>query len=68
MTISSTPSTLNYLRDNVRDLLNEFDVADGLAAYYTLHHDPRRTALAMHRNSGGEVDGFIARCQTGFDF
>jgi GNAT superfamily N-acetyltransferase len=67
MTIPSTPATLDYVRSNVRDLLNEFDAADGLASYYTLHHDPKRTTLFMHRNSKGEVDGFLAQCQTGID-
>jgi len=67
MTIPSTPATLSYLRDNARSLLNEFDAADALACYYALHHDPRRTTLFMHRDQQGMVDGFLARCQTGFD-
>jgi FR47-like protein len=67
MTIPSTPSTLAYLRDNARALLNEFDAADALACYYTLHHDPRRTELFMHRDAEGHVDGYAVRCQTGFD-
>jgi hypothetical protein len=67
MTISSNPSTLNMLRDSARDLLNEFDAADGLAAYYTLHHDPTRTALFIHRDQDSMVDSFLVRCQTGFD-
>jgi hypothetical protein len=67
MTIPSTPTTLSYLRDNARTLLNEFDAADALACYYTFHHDPKRTTLFMHRDSQGMIDGFLARCQTGFD-
>lgn len=67
MTIPSTPATLDYVRSNVRDLLNEFDAADGLASYYALHHESRRTTLFMHRNHEGQVDGFLARCQTGID-
>ncbi|MBN1429185.1 MAG: hypothetical protein JXB07_12490 [Anaerolineae bacterium] len=67
MTIPSTPATLSYLRDNARSLLNEFDAADALASYYALHHDPKRTTLFMHRDQEGMVDGFLARCQTGFD-
>lgn len=67
MTIPSTPATLSYLRDNARSLLNEFDAADALACYYTLHHDPKRTTLFMHRDQPGMVDGFLVRCQTGFD-
>jgi hypothetical protein len=65
MTISSTPATLPSLRDSVRDLLNEFDAADGLASYYALHHDPRRTTLFIHRDADQVVDGFLVRCQTG---
>jgi hypothetical protein len=67
MTIPSTPATLPYLRDNARSLLNEFDAADALASYYALHHDSKRTTLFMHRDQRGMVDGFLARCQTGFD-
>jgi len=67
MTIPSTPATLAYLRDNARELLNEFDAADALACYYTLYHDPKRTELFMHRDNAGQLDGFAARCRTGFD-
>lgn len=67
MTIPSTPATLAYLRDNARELLNEFDAADALACYYTLYHDPKRTELFMHRDGAGKVDGFAVRCRTGFD-
>jgi hypothetical protein len=61
------PATFQQLRDGVRDLLNEFDAADGLASYYALHHDPRRTSLYLHRDPTGMVDGFLVCCQTGFD-
>jgi hypothetical protein len=67
MTIPSTPATLAYLRDNARELLNEFDAADALASYYTLHHDSKRTALFMHRDAKNKLDGYLVRCQTGFD-
>lgn len=67
MSSTSTPATLPYLRDHARGLLNEFDAADGLASYYTLHHDPNRTTLYVRRNAEGIVDGFLAVCQTGFD-
>ncbi len=67
MILASTPATLPDLRRQARDLLNEFDAADGLASYYTLHHDATRTALYVYRNHAGAVDGFLARCQTGFD-
>ncbi|GAB4480398.1 MAG: hypothetical protein Kow00124_27060 [Anaerolineae bacterium] len=67
MTIQSTQATLQYWRDVARDLLNEFDAADGLASYYTLHHDPKRTTLTVHRSGDGVLDGFLACCQTGID-
>lgn len=67
MTIPSTPSTLAYVRSNVRDLLNEFDTADALASYYTLYHNDKRTTIYMHRNNQGEIDGFLTSCQTGID-
>lgn len=67
MTIASTPATLHELRQQARELLNEFDPADGLAAYYALHHDPNRTALYVHQDPGGSPDGFLVRCQTGID-
>ncbi len=67
MTIPSTPASLAYLRENARELLNEFDAADALASYYLLHHDPRRTTLFMHRDGAGRIDGVLAHCQTGYD-
>lgn len=67
MAIPSTAATLQYLRESARDLLNEFDAADALASYYALYHDPQRTTLFVHRNTEDVVDGFLARCQTGFD-
>jgi GNAT superfamily N-acetyltransferase len=63
----STPSTLNTLRQSARDLLNEFDAADALTSFYTLHYDANRTTLFVHRDSDQQVDGFLVRCQTGFD-
>jgi predicted GNAT family acetyltransferase len=38
-----------------------------MAAYYALHHDERRVQLTLHRHPGGQVDGFCAVCQTGYD-
>jgi GNAT superfamily N-acetyltransferase len=67
MTVTSTPTTLPELRQQTRDLLNEFDAADGLASYYALHHDAQRTTLIVHRDDSDLVDGFLARCQTGID-
>lgn len=63
----SDQANLHTLRAQARDLLNEFDAADGLACYYALHHDARRSTLALHRDSAGFVDGFLAHCMTGFD-
>jgi hypothetical protein len=40
---------------------------DALAAYYALYHDPRRTQLWLHSGSSGQIDGFVAVCQTGFN-
>src|SRR5687768_11245697 len=67
MIAASTPATLNTLRHQARDLLNEFDAADGLATFYTLHYDPPRTTLYIHRDPQAQMDGFLVRCQTGFD-
>lgn len=67
MTLQSTPQTLTYFRDNARKLLNEFDAADGLATYYTMYHEPRRTTIAIHRASDGSLDGFLTQCLTGID-
>jgi GNAT superfamily N-acetyltransferase len=58
---------LNETRRAIRPLLAPGSVADALASYYALWHDPRRTHLTLHRNAQGQVDGFIAVCQTGAD-
>ncbi len=67
MTKESTPDTLSTLRSQARELLNEFDAADGLASYYALYHANQRTVLFTHFDTTGVVDGFLARCQTGID-
>jgi GNAT superfamily N-acetyltransferase len=54
-------------RTAIRPLLAPSDPEDALAAYYALEHDPRRTQLTLHRARGGDVDGFVAVCQTGQD-
>jgi hypothetical protein len=64
--IESTNATLSTLRKEARALLNEFDVADALASYYALHHEPKRTTLVISRREG-EVNGMVARCMTGID-
>jgi hypothetical protein len=40
---------------------------DALAAYYALYHDPRRTQLWLHSSPDGQIGGFVAACQTGFN-
>lgn len=59
--------TLEQLRENARTLLNEFDAADGLASYYALYHDPKRTMLYVYHGQGDQPEGFLVSCQTGFD-
>jgi GNAT superfamily N-acetyltransferase len=54
-------------RRSIRHLLSPTDSADALASYYALWHDPRRTQLAVHRDSQGRVDGYVAVSQTGAD-
>lgn len=67
MSLQSSHATLEYFREVARELLNEFDAADGLACYYTLQHDPARTTIILHRASDGPVDGFLTHCITGID-
>lgn len=38
-----------------------------MAAYYALLYDERRVQLTLHIRPGGQVDGFCAVCQTGYD-
>jgi GNAT superfamily N-acetyltransferase len=57
---------LNEKRRKIRPLLSSADPADALTGYYALWHDPRRTQLTLHRVQG-QVDGFVAVCQTGVD-
>jgi GNAT superfamily N-acetyltransferase len=58
---------LNEQRRAIRPLLSPTDPADALTSYYALWHDPRRTHLTLHRNTEGNIDGFIGVCQTGVD-
>lgn len=67
MSSSSNASTIEALRREARQLLNEFDAADALAGYYALHHPAQRSKLYVHRRADGVVDGFLSECQTGFD-
>lgn len=56
---------LESLRLRVRSLLDLSAPADAVPAYYTLYHDPPRTHLTVHEDVTGQVDGFVAVCQTG---
>lgn len=57
---------LEELRRKVRTMLDLTAPRDGLAAYYTLYHDPARTRLWVAER-GPRVEGFLALCQTGWD-
>jgi GNAT superfamily N-acetyltransferase len=48
-------------------LLAPADPADAMAAYYALQYDERRVQLTLHAAPGGQTDGFVAVCQTGYD-
>lgn len=63
MGLSATPE----LRDRIRPLLDPGAPGDALATYYALHHDPKRTRLAVHPPQGEAVEGFLVSAQTGFD-
>lgn len=58
---------LNKKRRAIRRLLKPSDPADALTSYYALWHDPRRTQLTLHRDSTGQVSGFVTVSQTGID-
>lgn len=58
---------LSEKRRALRPLLSPHDPADALASYYALWHDPRRTQLAISRDTQGRTDGFVVTCQTGID-
>jgi hypothetical protein len=60
-------SGLAAQRRQIESLLAPADPADAKAAYYALVHDERRVRLTLHTLSGGQVDGFVAVCQTGRD-
>jgi RimJ/RimL family protein N-acetyltransferase len=64
---AGTSENLTKERALIRPLLAPADPADAMAAYYALHYDERRVQLTLHRLPGGQVDGFAAVCQTGYD-
>jgi hypothetical protein len=60
-------SGLAAQRKLIEPLLAPSAPADARAAYYALLHDARRVQLTLHRLPNGQVDGFVAVCQTGRD-
>ena len=58
---------LSDKRRALRPLLSPHDPADALASYYALWHDPKRTKLAISRDTQGRANGFVVACQTGAD-
>ena len=58
---------LTEKRRELRPLLSPHDPADALASYYALWHDPKRTQLAISRDTQGRADGFVVACRTGAD-
>lgn len=67
MSVFGQPELVRAQREAIRPLLVPTDPQDAMTAYYALLHDPRRTQLMLHRAVAGQVDGFIAVCQTGRD-
>ncbi len=61
------PDTNAQKRKLIRPLLAPADPSDAMTAYYALWHDERRVELSVHRGPAGNVDGFVAVCQTGRD-
>ncbi len=51
----------------IQPLLAPADPEDAMTAYYALQHDARRTQLTLHFGPAGQIDGFVAVCQTGRD-
>jgi hypothetical protein len=64
---ASSRSDIAVRRAQIAPLLAPADPADARAAYYALLHDERRVQLTLHTLAGGQVDGFVAVCQTGRD-
>lgn len=65
--ILRTVPSLEQQRQEIRRLVDDRSPAQAFTAYYALHHDPRRTALFIHRTATGLPDGFLVRAQTGID-
>lgn len=64
---ASRHSGLAAQRGRIAPLLAPADPADARASYYALVHDERRVQLTLHTLANGQVDGFVAVCQTGRD-
>jgi hypothetical protein len=58
---------LKIQRKQIAPLVAPSAPADARAAYYALVHDGRRVQLTLDRLEEGQVDGFVAVCQTGRD-
>jgi len=54
-------------RSTLRSLLDPRRAGDAMALYYALLHPAAKTRLWLHRSSGGRMDGFLVRAQTGQD-
>ncbi|MBL7198600.1 MAG: GNAT family N-acetyltransferase [Anaerolineae bacterium] len=54
-------------RRSIGPLLVPTHPADAMTAYYALEYDPERVRLHVHRAPQGQVDGFVAVCQTRAD-
>ena len=65
--VTEGPEDVARKRELIRPLLAPADPADAMTAYYALWHDARRVELSVHRGPTGNVDGFVAVCQTGRD-
>ena len=64
---SAERSQIGVQRQLIRPLLVPTDPTDAMTAYYALMYDPRRVQLTLHTKPSGQVDAFVAVCQTGRD-
>jgi GNAT superfamily N-acetyltransferase len=54
-------------RVRARQLLDENEPRDALAAYYALYAPVVRSELFVHQDADGRTDGFLVRARTGLD-
>jgi hypothetical protein len=59
--------SLSQQRQVVRQLLDDASPTDAPTAYYTLFHEPARSALYTSVDETGVAQGFVGRFQTGQD-